>query len=294
MLWLWNSLGTEVETQIEVPEYEVSEGSSPSDALLATPATTVATPSPLHAPPPPETPEKAMPQQSVLDVTLYTSYSDFSSSFSCLQHLQVPVPMVTPVLQRELAASKRVSNRRGKGKGKNGKRSKLLRKRSLLRAASAAAWTEVEKAPETSPKKKGRKPKAKAKAACKVNTKAASSKAKAKAGRPRKASKWEAEDWAADDAGEDAENKQRHIKLGGKRWIYEILPNQSLGCAGCRFIFGGCFACQKERFRGQNAQAMMMSEAYQNAVAELDGTGPVTKKAKAKKVKRAAAPDDDE
>ena len=207
---------------------------------------------------------------------------------------------MTPALRKELAASKRVNNRRGKGKGrgKNGKKSKLSRKRSMLRAVSAASWVEEEGPAKKLPKTNGSKPKAKAKAASKPNRKAAG-KAKAKPSRRSKATKWEDEDWPEDDAcngDEEYENKQRHIQLGGKRWIYEILPHQSLGCAGCRFIFGGCFACQKESFRGQDARSMRKSEAYVEALAALDsGSEPKSKKPRRpKKGKAAAAEDGDE
>ena len=101
-------------------------------------------------------------------------------------------------------------------------------------------------------------PKGKAKAKAKALPKG---KAKAK-GKAKK--KTDAE---VSDAGHD---HQRHIWLGPRKWVFEILPNQKYGCSNCRYIFGGCKPCVRPSFRGTRAQDFAQDSVYQQALAELD------------------------
>ena len=42
----------------------------------------------------------------------------------------------------------------------------------------------------------------------------------------------------------------------GSRWVYQVLADQTLGCANCRFIYNGCAHCRKPSFRGKSAETM--------------------------------------
>ena len=56
----------------------------------------------------------------------------------------------------------------------------------------------------------------------------------------------------------------------GKKWQYEILPNQVFGCRSCRFIYGGCQTCQKPTFRGLcAAQARLQQQELKDAEQEI-------------------------
>ena len=166
------------------------------------------------------------------------------------------------------------------------------------------------KAGKTAKAKAGAKAKAKAKAGAKAKAKArakakakarpkakARAKAKAKAGakKPKsKASKPASHDPndevgnskdanatgskrrpRASAGGEMAEGShppQRHVWIG-KRWLYEILPGQTLGCSSCRYIYFGCTACQRDCFRGKSAAQMLEDEDYQYALTWLSENG---------------------
>ena len=64
--------------------------------------------------------------------------------------------------------------------------------------------------------------------------------------------------------------KQRRVDLAPRRWVYEILKDQTYGCAGCRFLFGGCTGCRKDSFRGKGPHDFAASEEYVSALAKLD------------------------
>ncbi|CAE7853363.1 unnamed protein product [Symbiodinium microadriaticum] len=82
--------------------------------------------------------------------------------------------------------------------------------------------------------------------------------------------------------------KQRRVDLGGRRWVYEILPGQTLGCAGCRYSFGGCASCRKECFRGKNAEAFAQTHEYVVGLSWIndDGANETEKAEGSKKRKR--------
>ena len=233
-------------------------------------------------------------------------------------------------MQRELAATKRVQNSRGKGKA-NGSKKKISKKRSLLRKASSPASSRREvpsssldpimtkegepsdsdaedhdgpthSEPEPRPKgkaaaKKMASPKAKAtaKAVAKAKAKAkakASAKAKAKpAEKPEpkapKKCKGKAQTDEQDDSappprkrGRPSKNAeaddgweyvpQRRVCLGGRKWIYEIVESQVLGCSNCRFIFHGCKSCAAPGFAGKSAQQMAEDTQYSAMLAALN------------------------
>ena len=69
-----------------------------------------------------------------------------------------------------------------------------------------------------------------------------------------------------------------------------------MGCSGCRFIYGGCRACQAPSFKGKGPDKAWEDPAYQKALQALgaeDETEPVDENASssvpAKKGKRAGA-----
>ena len=182
----------------------------------------------------------------------------------------------------------------------------LLRSRSSLAEPADGAGSDgmgeldedVEKCEDPAEKPKG-VPKAKAKASGKAKAKAKGlpkakakakrlPKAKAKAlakksdepkskgkGKPKAKAKAAADDVEDPAEPEEIETlgssvRQRRIDLGGRRWVYEVLPDQTLGCAGCRLLFGGCIACRKEGFRGKTAQAFAQTHEYVVALSWLD------------------------
>lgn len=61
---------------------------------------------------------------------------------------------------------------------------------------------------------------------------------------------------------------QNRVNGKGGKWVYEVLPDQTLGCGNCRFIYGGCKVCQKPGFRGKSAAKMRLE---QQAVQEGEG-----------------------
>ena len=136
--------------------------------------------------------------------------------------------------------------------------------------ASGKAKAKAKGLPKAKAKAKGL-PKAKAKALAK---KSDEPKSKGK-GKPKAKAKAAADDVEDPAEPEEIETlgssvRQRRIDLGGRRWVYEVLPDQTLGCAGCRLLFGGCIACRKEGFRGKTAQAFAQTHEYVVALSWLD------------------------
>ena len=141
------------------------------------------------------------------------------------------------------------------------------------------------KAPKATAKSKAKAlPKAKAKAKAKAKGKAgpkAKAKSKAKASKKTLAAKPDtkkgikrarAEAADPDAAAKKAHPKQRRVKLG-RGWIFEILPDQELGCSNCRYIYNGCTACIRENFRGKTAAQMREDDDYWWAASWLDEKG---------------------
>ena len=63
----------------------------------------------------------------------------------------------------------------------------------------------------------------------------------------------------------EAHATQKKVWLG-TRWIFQILPDQKLGCPSCRFIYNGCSHCEKPGFRGMSAAKMREDPDYVWAV----------------------------
>lgn len=162
-----------------------------------------------------------------------------------------------------MRTSQRKSLKRGRKPGKNkakGKDSKTRkakkttpknvtskgkkeRRRNIWKSTSQASFTPEqlgEEAPASTESNKSRKPPAKAEPKSKAMAKAKAKPAhKARSKSPKVANT-------------EAKVYQNRLQ-DGKRWVYEILPNQVYGCKTCRFIFGGCKTCRKEGFRGTSA-----------------------------------------
>lgn len=131
----------------------------------------------------------------------------------------------------DLRANQRKNMKRGrkpgKGKKQKGKKSTLSRKKSkrqLLKAASKKAVDEED-----------------VKSQQKEQQASARKRAKPKAEQPEEGC------WP-----EGSEIKQWRVGEG-KNWRYAVLEGQTYGCSNCRFIYGGCKACQKPGFRGKTA-----------------------------------------
>ncbi|CAE7854188.1 unnamed protein product [Symbiodinium necroappetens] len=175
---------------------------------------------------------------------------------------------VTPAMQREKAASKRVKGRRGPGK--RGSKCKRVRKARDSGARSSKDIVDVG-ADEALVKKGAAKATAKAKAKSKKEkpVPAPADGAAKDEPRPRKGRKPKVPEGESPD-----HDVQRHIWLSETRWVYEILPNQKFGCGGCRFLWFGCKACQKETFRGRNCEQMKEDPAYLEGLAAASGEAP--------------------
>ena len=85
---------------------------------------------------------------------------------------------------------------------------------------------------------------------------------------------------------------QGRVQEGGKKWRYEVLPNQVFGCSNCRFIFNGCTLCRRPAFRGKTAyqvrQEMKEAAAVQEeeaaaAAAKVRSAGSKASKSKGKR-----------
>eukprot|EP00435_Cladocopium_sp_Y103_P030111 s1467_g7.t1 len=64
---------------------------------------------------------------------------------------------------------------------------------------------------------------------------------------------------------------QKRLELGDGKWMYEVLPDQILGCSNCRCIFGGCKVCKREGFKGKSAAFFRQ---YQTAQCSSVGSEP--------------------
>ena len=196
--------------------------------------------------------------------------------------MELPIT-ITPGMQREKAAQKRIKNRRGirRGKSSSGsKPGKASRKRALLRSSSRRGKRFVHEEPEEEPveaeAEEAEEEEAEVEQACSEEEKGCKAKAgKAKgekAGRKRARKAKSADAETADDPGEsEGHPAQRRVQLGPKSWVYEVLEGQTLGCAGCRFIFMGCKACKKITFRGRGVDFLIHDDSYQKALAALNG-----------------------
>ena len=133
--------------------------------------------------------------------------------------------------------------------------------------------------PKAKAKAKG-KPKAKAKAKASMKKKAEKSKPKAKA-KPTKA-KGKNKAASSEPTKKDGKGVKRRSRSAkdrfqleahcrqekvwlGSRWIFQILPDQQLGCPSCRFIYNGCSSCEKPGFRGMSAAKMREDPDYVEA-----------------------------
>ncbi|CAE7377900.1 unnamed protein product [Symbiodinium microadriaticum] len=184
---------------------------------------------------------------------------------------------VTPAMQREKAADKRMKGRRGPGK----RGPKAKRVRAAADSGARSSTDTVDVGTRVSIKKGKAKGKAK-----KVKPAAAAS------GEVDEPTEPKEEPVPAHDAeaveprrrrgrkakvpeGESADHDvQQHIWLSDTRWVYQILPNQKFGCGGCRFLWFGCKSCQKETFRGRNCNQMKKDPAYIAALAAATGDAP--------------------
>ncbi|CAE7557832.1 unnamed protein product [Symbiodinium necroappetens] len=184
---------------------------------------------------------------------------------------------VTPAMQREKAADKRMKGRRGPGK----RGPKAKRVRAAADSGARSSTDTVDVGTRVSIKKGKAKGKAK-----KVKPAAAAS------GEVDEPTEPKEEPVPAHDAeaveprrrrgrkakvpeGESADHDvQQHIWLSDTRWVYQILSNQKFGCGGCRFLWFGCKSCQKETFRGRNCNQMKKDPTYIAALAAATGDAP--------------------
>ena len=153
--------------------------------------------------------------------------------------------------------------------------------------ASGKAKAKAKAKAKTAPKPKGKakakaspKPKGKAKAKAEPKKKGPSKRACSEEGeaaaleddtagptkrhgRPRKSAVADVDDAFSHPA-------QRYVYIG-RRWMYEVMPEQVHGCSSCRFIFFGCAACVKDTFKGVKGRQILDNDKYYEAWQALPG-----------------------
>ena len=154
---------------------------------------------------------------------------------------------------------------KAKAKAKAGAKPKSKAKAKARPKASAKASAKAKAKAKAAKGKPG--PKAKAKASPKGKASADKPLAGRKVGKKAKAADGDADGTAFGD-----HPKQRRVWIG-RRWLFEILPDQVRGCSSCRYIYNGCTACVRANFKGKTATEMREDDEYWWAASWLDENG---------------------
>ena len=176
------------------------------------------------------------------------------------------VPKVTPQMQCQMRTEQTKGLKRGrKPKGKKtGKAEKAPKRKVLKRSIKAknkkGAKSKSKSKPKSPGNKGGGEPSVLAeptgKKPRKSKTKQQAVEPSGTDRKPRKSNS----DKEADPAKKHGKHMQERVTGANGKWVYEVLPDQTLGCSNCRFIFGGCKLCQKPGFRGKSAQTMRLEQ----------------------------------
>ena len=180
-----------------------------------------------------------------------------------------PATLVSPTMQSDMRAVQRKGLKRGrkaKGKGKQakGEKSKKAVKKTTLKRKKSKRDVLKKASPKKVAQPKAEKPTAGS---------------QSDNGKKRKRGRANGEEQAP---AESAKPFQSRIGEG-KGWRYEVLPDQVFGCTNCRFIYGGCKSCTKEKFRGKTAA--MLRQEMQEATESGASSKQVKKPKKAPKQK---------
>ena len=165
---------------------------------------------------------------------------------------------------------------RGKIAKKRGKRS-LLKKMSPTKGSGEStlrdgknAKTEV----ENPPRKRSKTPKAKATPSGASKASGTKGPKRAKGGKARMEEGVEVPCPPKSRKAKKEGQKPKQERFGsGKNWVYLILEDQYYGCTNCRFIFGGCAACQRDSFRGRRAEEVRAEQQAALTSAASAGEG---------------------